>query len=126
MDDKATFDIEASVSSSEGTDSSLGASGLPKRKLLKQRSSLFSDDVDSDDGLLQRVIEDAGQYAAEVVYVQLWVMNEDSTRLVRPEAGWWMDDVFHNCPKGTSCPLCRLTDKSRTDYLRAEPLPIGA
>jgi hypothetical protein len=110
------------------------------------------DDHKWDDEMLQNVMANVGQCASGVVYLQLWVLNEQRNRLIQPSAGAWLDPIFHNCPhrhrrRNTTntnsngveeeqeeeevnstnhdCPLCPLVDKKHPKYLKAEPLPIG-
>lgn len=77
-----------------------------------------------DDELLHRAVADAGRWAYGTIFVELWALNDERTLLFRPEAGWWVDPVYHrDC--GTDCPICRLTDSDRPDYVRPGPLTPG-
>ena len=67
-----------------------------------------------DDDLLRSVLQNCGQWATGVVYVQLWVMNEQRNRLVRPDAGWWLDPMYHDC----SC--CSNRKLSRANNMNSE------
>jgi hypothetical protein len=51
-----------------------------------------------DDEMLQTVMANVGHCASGVVYLQLWVLNEQRNRLVQPSAGAWLDPIFHDCP----------------------------
>jgi hypothetical protein len=76
-----------------------------------------------DNSLLHRAVADAGRWAYGVMLVEVWVQN-DITQLVRPEAGWWIDPVFHSdC--GNNCKICQLTNPEREDFLEPEPLYPG-
>jgi hypothetical protein len=76
-----------------------------------------------DNSLLHRAVADAGRWAYGVMFVEVWVQN-DITQLVRPEAGWWIDPIFHSdC--GKNCKICRLTNPEREDFLKPEPLFPG-
>jgi hypothetical protein len=90
-----------------------------------------------DDILLHRAVSDAGRWAYGTVFVELWVWNDDRTVLFRPEAGWWVDPVFHsssNCSAtrqvrdgltSKKCPICRLTDSAHSDFIHPPPLSAG-
>lgn len=77
-----------------------------------------------DDGLLHRAVEDAGRWAYGTIFVEIWALNEDRTFLFRPEAGWWVDPVYHReC--GENCQICRLTNSGRADFVPPVPLTPG-
>ena len=84
-----------------------------------------SDDDNYDNDFLHRVVEDAGRWAYGTVLVEVWVLNPQKTHLYRPDDGWWIDPYFYDRNLNTSCGLCRLTDKTRDDYMDAIPLPPG-
>jgi len=101
-----------------------------------------------DDDLLHRAVQDAGRWAYGTIFVEVWLLTEDRVALVRPEGGWWIDPVhhqdYHNGNSTTksppnvnklgrtsslseslaafshqpNCPVCRLTDESRNDYIQ--------
>lgn len=50
----------------------------------------------TDEDLLHRAIEDAGRWAYGIVLIELWVLNDDKTQLMRPPGGVWLDPVFYN------------------------------
>lgn len=104
----------------------------------------------ADDGLLHRAVEDAGRWAYGTVFVELWAWNDSHTALFRPEAGWWVDPVYHRSTDCTTkqqqqqgdttnnkttrsiknynnnhCPICRLTDSTRSDFVPPVPVPAG-
>lgn len=87
-----------------------------------------------DTRLLHRVVADAGRWAYGTVLVEVWALSDDRTHLFRPEAGWWVDSVFHNevqgCVQGGvatdhPCQICRLTDGSRQDYMAPQTVFPG-
>jgi HPP family len=57
---------------------------------------------------------------------EVWLMNESRTALYRPEAGWWIDPIYHSgCDLTTNCQICRLTNRRRKDYVAPVPLAPG-
>jgi hypothetical protein len=57
-------------------------------------------------------------------------MNESRTALYRPEAGWWIDPIYHSdcdsfLTKNDCCQICRLTNRRRKDYIAPVPLAPG-
>jgi len=87
-----------------------------------------------DTRLLHRVVADAGRWAYGTVLVEVWALSDDRTHLFRPEAGWWVDPVFHNEVQGHvtggvatdhPCQICRLTDGSRQDYIAPQTVFPG-
>ena len=43
---------------------------------------------------MSRVIADAGVHVYGCIFSEVWVLNEDNTRLIRPQGGAWMDPAF--------------------------------
>jgi hypothetical protein len=87
-------------------------------KKEKQSSDSF------DNSLLHQAVADGGRWAYGVMFVEVWVLNDDKTQLFRPEGGWWIDPVFHSSC-GDNCKVCRLTNPERVDFLKPEPLCPG-
>ncbi|KAI2497732.1 hypothetical protein MHU86_16774 [Fragilaria crotonensis] len=69
--------------------------------------------------LLNRTLQDAGQFAYGTKMVELWVWDASLSKLFRPEGGWWIDPYWHrhNAEEAHSCPFCQLVDKSHHDYI---------
>ena len=81
-----------------------------------------------DDKLLHRAVRDACRWAYGTVFVEVWALSDDHTCLFRPEAGWWIDPVYHRtvaCTCQRPCELCRLTDARRPDGVAPTPLAPG-
>lgn len=90
------------------------------------RASRYANQDKLDDwqnNFLKRIVEDAGRWAFGTVFVEVWILNDSRTHLIRPDNGWWMDPYFHEC--GHRCALCRLTDSQRSDFIKATPLAPG-
>ena len=52
------------------------------------------------------------------------VLNQDHTRLIRPEGAWWVDPMYHrDCDE--DCQICRLTNPARQDFVPPAPLAPG-
>jgi hypothetical protein len=74
-----------------------------------------------DDELLHRAVADAGRWAYGTIFVEVWLLNEKRTELYRPEAGWWIDPIYHlshcvdNKDDNDNDQLSRLTHKKRSD-----------
>jgi hypothetical protein len=90
----------------------------------KERSPSLDHD-EFDDGLLHRAVADGGRWAYGVIMVEVWVLSHDDTLLSRPEAGWWIDPVYHSQCDNRDCKICRLTDSSMKNYVQPEPLYPG-
>mmetsp|Transcript_16360 Transcript_16360/g.34538 ORF Transcript_16360/g.34538 Transcript_16360/m.34538 type:complete len:568 (+) Transcript_16360:399-2102(+) len=61
----------------------------------KSRKSIAREErYEYDKNLLRRAVEDAGINAFGAVFVEVWALNEDGTKLQRPEGGHWMDPAF--------------------------------
>ena len=43
---------------------------------------------------MSRVVADAGVHVYGCIFSEVWVLNGDRTRLVRPQGGAWMDPAF--------------------------------
>eukprot|EP00545_Synedropsis_sp_CCMP1620_P002554 CAMPEP_0119005940 /NCGR_PEP_ID=MMETSP1176-20130426/2019_1 /TAXON_ID=265551 /ORGANISM="Synedropsis recta cf, Strain CCMP1620" /LENGTH=501 /DNA_ID=CAMNT_0006957803 /DNA_START=40 /DNA_END=1541 /DNA_ORIENTATION=+ len=81
---------------------------------------------DYDKALVHRAVADAGLWAFGITVVELWVMNENKTRLFRPPRGYWLDPVRHQTMCATGfCDLCRLTNTEHPEYLPPVPLAPG-
>lgn len=86
----------------------------------------FTDDIpesDFDNDFFQRVVADAGRWAYGVVFVEVWVMNEERTQLERPQGGFWVDPV--SCDYGQNTKFQRLIDPTRDDYFQPIPQAPG-
>lgn len=61
----------------------------------KSRKSVAREErYEYDKNLLRRAVEDAGINAFGAVFVEVWALNEDGTKLQRPEGGHWMDPAY--------------------------------
>lgn len=47
-----------------------------------------------DEGRLSQATKDAGFYAFGIMAVEVWVLNEDSGQLERPNGGWWASEFL--------------------------------
>ncbi|KAI2497735.1 hypothetical protein MHU86_16777 [Fragilaria crotonensis] len=68
--------------------------------------------------LLNRTLQDAGQFAYGTKMVELWVWDASLSKLFRPEGGLWIDPYWHrhnNADEAHSCTLCQVVDKSHHD-----------
>ena len=45
---------------------------------------------------MHRAIQDAGRWAYGTVLIEVWVLNDDRTQLIRPPGGFWLDPVFYS------------------------------
>lgn len=97
----------------------------PPTSSPSSQNTRFDEKMDHwDDQLLKRAVADAGKWAFGSVMAEVWVMNEDRTKLYRPKFGWWIDPIVHSkqCP---GCNLCRLTDPDHPNYLEPKPISPG-
>ena len=67
-----------------------------------------------DDNFLHRVVRDAGRWAYGTIFVEVWVLTENRTRLIRPRDGWWVDPMFLQT-RGES--FRRIIDSTNPDYV---------
>jgi len=74
-----------------------------------------------DEDLLHCAIKDAGRWAYGIVMVEIWVLKEDKTALFRPDGGWWIDPVWHECTDDVR----RATDPSFPGYVPPPSLAPG-
>ncbi|KAL7466495.1 hypothetical protein ACHAXS_006793 [Conticribra weissflogii] len=59
-----------------------------------------------DKHLLHRAVEDAGINAFGAVFVEVWALHRDGTKLTRPDGGHWMDPAFwRSLPDGEAMHL---------------------
>jgi len=75
----------------------------------------------SDEEILELSMADAGLNAFGCVFVEMWCMSQDGTRLTRPTGGHWMDPSF-----AQSFPDESLIDKAWGLYETANDCPPGA
>lgn len=94
------------------------------------RMSRRHEDVDED--ILHRAAADAGLGSMGTVYVEVWTLSQDGTKLSRPDGGYWMDPVFHNpdaeecgCCGTLQCSACRISDPDHPNFLPADPVAPG-
>ncbi len=87
----------------------------------EQRREIFHQD------LLNRTLQDAGQFAYGTKMVELWVWDASLSKLFRPEGGWWIDPYWHRhkTDDAHACTFCQLVDKSRQDYIAPPMLSPG-
>jgi hypothetical protein len=129
---------QATSSTGAGAQQTRSNGGLPPHSLRvsfqRQASSSSSSSHHSpattkspgyDTQLLHRAVADAGRWAYGIVWVEVWALSADQTHLYRPECGWWIDPRFHHSRCGAKCPVCRLTDPSRLDYVAPQRLSPG-
>ena len=131
----------SSTSASPCSPSSSSATSCPSsvaaRSSLRRRPHFASPSLslNRDDRLLQRALADAGRGAYGIGLVEVWVLDGTTTttgtHLSRPPAGFWTDPVLHRHSPGggggnsNACPLCRLVDPCRRDYVAPRPLAPG-
>jgi len=124
----------AIVGASDDNDDEEAQHTSTQRTLREVLQEEQQDDFDND--LLHRAVEDAGRWAFGTVFVEVWVLNDARTHLIRPGNGWWIDPAFcsaeddhHGATGGKHYDegknLMRLIDPSNPKYLMPEPLPAG-
>ena len=65
-----------------------------------------------------------GAFASLSFALFVQVLSQDHTCLFRPEAGWWVDPMYHrDCDQ--DCQICRLTNPARQDFVPPAPLAPG-
>jgi len=66
------------------------------RRYIKQLSDLVADplELDSDVSRLSRTLAEVSEGAFGVSGIALWVLDEDSGRLVQPPGGWWLSPLL--------------------------------
>mmetsp|Transcript_29533 Transcript_29533/g.45335 ORF Transcript_29533/g.45335 Transcript_29533/m.45335 type:complete len:472 (-) Transcript_29533:269-1684(-) len=77
-----------------------------------RNDAIKNDNVD----LLFRTVRDAGRWAFGTVFVEVWALNEDGTKLFRPDGGWWLDENYH---------MASLSETTLDDLIPAAPLAMG-
>lgn len=117
---------QESIRQESSSDLTNNSSNRPERPLRILPSASFSQQftAHSDAQLLQRAVADAGRWAYGIKLVEVWVLNESHTALVRPEHGWWVDPMFHSGCDGI-CKICQLVDQQHRDFVPADPLAPG-
>mmetsp|Transcript_46717 Transcript_46717/g.69083 ORF Transcript_46717/g.69083 Transcript_46717/m.69083 type:complete len:534 (+) Transcript_46717:254-1855(+) len=91
------------------------------RTYVKNLSQLVQDEEELtvDEKRLAKAVQYAGEYAFGIIGVEVWVLDEDSGMLVRPNGGWWVNSAME------SEILHRLEDSSHPKYVPLDPIIPG-
>ena len=81
-------------------------------------------DEEFDQEMLHRAIADTGRWAYGTISVEAWVLDDTSGKLFRPPKAYWVDPVYI-LDNEQNEELLRLTDQSRPDFVRPDPLSPG-
>lgn len=82
-----------------------------------------------NDNRLSQAIADAGNFSFGVSAIEIWIINEKKTRLLRPQGGWWRDPSYQppDNIEQESCveALMRLENPTYEEYLEPQSLQPG-
>jgi len=81
-------------------------------------------DEEFDQEMLHRAIADTGRWTYGTISVEAWVLDDTTGKLVRPLKAYWVDPVYI-LDNAKNEALLRLTDQSRPDFVRPDPLSPG-
>ncbi|CAB9503947.1 CBS domain containing membrane protein [Seminavis robusta] len=74
-----------------------------------------------DQDLLHRTLQDACQFAYGTQMVEVWVWNPMTSKLTRPEGGWWIDPYW----QFDTAVFCQFVDAKSHDYIAPPALSPG-
>jgi len=94
----------------------------PKKNDDRETGHDSEDEDGCDMQRLSRALRGAVKHSDGVSAAEVWVFSQDEQKLIQPEGGWWRDPKFSS-PLPDS--LDRLENKSRKDYMAAQPLLPG-
>ncbi|KAL7553188.1 hypothetical protein ACHAWF_016441 [Thalassiosira exigua] len=118
-----------------GDDLDLLSSRAKTRRYIQRMSSLIVDpnELGLDQRRLQNAIREAGEHSFGVDAISVWLVDEESGKLIHPEGGWWRSERMETIGSGNSAgkgrgknvALAQLEDSSRDDYVPPEPVIPG-
>lgn len=79
--------------------------------------------------LLARTLEDAGHWAYGIIATELWIYDDDSGNLFRPDGGTWADMALHPThltqKEYEACPMCRVVFEDHPKHIPPAQLAPG-
>jgi len=91
------------------------------RRYIGHMSSLVADpiELDLDQRRLQNAVNEAGENSIGVDAIAVWMVDEDSGKLIPPSGGWWRSpnmEFGSSTSDANAVALARLEDSTRDDY----------
>lgn len=92
----STKQMRTRKESNDTTTSLNSFSDTSMKQIIRNLSSQMVEEkqLAIDEERLKNAVQDAGQYAFGIAAVEVWVLDDDTGRLVRPKSGWWRDPTM--------------------------------
>lgn len=110
-----------SATDDRGLDMSRGRT----HEYIMQMASLVNDPIELnlDEMRLQNAVREAAENSLGVDAIAVWMIDEESCKLVQPPGGWWRSGEMKVDSSTRGVALARLEDKTRDDYV--PPIPVS-